>query len=257
MYELPTKMERSFRSLVAKHGLSDHFDQLRREVLPGFSIRAGKGSTKVGKSRFGGLPDVPREFRWPIVKEGHLLFVAQINLSDLPKFVDPLPRNGYLLFFSDSYGINSKVLWYPACPRTLVMAAEPDPAEFVETHSWGSLKIGPIFQAVPIRFEKSIFIPPVHPLRCDDEDLWERRYELKCALANSDSRLLGYSYYEPGEGGLDGGFDRWETLFQIVSFEPCRDMLWEDNGKLAYFVRKGCVRKNAFGRVTSCIVGAG
>jgi hypothetical protein len=60
----------------------------------------------VGKSRFGGLPDLPRDVPWPsrfhreLKREAPLHFMAQIALDELPWRPDGFPTKGTLLFFA-------------------------------------------------------------------------------------------------------------------------------------------------------------
>ena len=94
---------------------------LEREELESFAARLEKDARdtirlhsrlvpekqiRIGKSKLGGLPDLPRGFSWPqgARRKGAafpLPFVAQIALADLPKFEDRslLPKNGCLSFF--------------------------------------------------------------------------------------------------------------------------------------------------------------
>lgn len=51
----------------------------------------------IGASRFGGEPDVPGHFTWPMHEGLPLTFLAQINLSEVGD--SRLPTDGWLLFF--------------------------------------------------------------------------------------------------------------------------------------------------------------
>ncbi|MEL6498718.1 MAG: YwqG family protein [Planctomycetota bacterium] len=55
------------------------------------------------RSQFGGLPELPTDFEWPMGSEDYLEFVAQIDLSELPEFEgrELLPSSGVLAFFLD------------------------------------------------------------------------------------------------------------------------------------------------------------
>ena len=143
------------------------------------------------------------------------------------------------------------VLWYPSGPGEL----EPNRATTREFSPFDAEK--PLFAPQSVRFEPSVYVPPQEPGSGDDEELWWRRYEMKDELEGPDSRLGGYAYYDPDRYGLAGGFENWETVMQVDSFYPSSDMLWGDNGKLAFFVRRGCLKRRAFGRVCSVTLGAG
>jgi len=54
-----------------------------------------------GGSKFGGRPDVPLGFTWPMTADGPCWFVAQVNLRDLNRFDTGLrlPSDGLLSFF--------------------------------------------------------------------------------------------------------------------------------------------------------------
>ena len=73
------------------------------------SIRIGVMSVRgdslpIGASRFGGLPDVPDNFAWPIFADRPMALIAQLNLAELAPFHEGslLPRIGSLLFFFDA-----------------------------------------------------------------------------------------------------------------------------------------------------------
>ncbi len=82
---------------------------------------SGKADGRVGESRFGGAPDVPKHFKWEsykgfgmyddVKKSRPLAFLAQINLADAAKFDSEglLPKTGLLSFF---YEIESNCWGY-------------------------------------------------------------------------------------------------------------------------------------------------
>lgn len=55
----------------------------------------------LGASRFGGVPDLPPTFTWPVQQGKPLQFLAQFNLSEIPSNDElyPLPKSGWLYFF--------------------------------------------------------------------------------------------------------------------------------------------------------------
>src|SRR5262249_49573867 len=63
--------------------------------------RALMPNLQPGASRLGGLPDLPPAVEWPTFKRKKIPFLAQLNLSQLPRSASPLlPRDGHLLAFA-------------------------------------------------------------------------------------------------------------------------------------------------------------
>ena len=56
---------------------------------------------KIGKSKIGGKPDLPKDFEWPKSNRKPMLFCAQYNLSELVKFdhKNLLPKKGFFYIF--------------------------------------------------------------------------------------------------------------------------------------------------------------
>ena len=85
---------------------------IAKEALPCvrlFTNRVGDRAIKIGASKLGGLPDLPDASEWPCRDGAPLSFIAQINVTALPKFDDlkKLPPNTLLSFFYDAakYGL--------------------------------------------------------------------------------------------------------------------------------------------------------
>ena len=72
-----------------------------------------KGEMIVGDSKFGGEPDVAKEFTWPTTDDNRpLSFVFQVNLKDVSKYDKKhmLPSSGMLYFFYDLEGVGNEEL---------------------------------------------------------------------------------------------------------------------------------------------------
>ena len=86
-------------------------------------------SLPIGTSRFGGLPDAPEGFEWPVLTGGKtpeaMEFVGQIRLQDLPNPVpERLPLQGLLSFYTR--WSESRVFFYPE-GTPLERVASPNP----------------------------------------------------------------------------------------------------------------------------------
>ncbi len=133
--------------------LSEFKEELR--LMGRNSIRldiAGKSPRTVGCTKFGGIPDVPDDFTWPVFESGvygdeqvkprPLAFLAQFNCAEMKRLDKDrlLPHTGLLSFFyeleSQRWGFDPKdkgcarVFWFPdvesLSPATFPEALETD-----------------------------------------------------------------------------------------------------------------------------------
>lgn len=71
----------------------------------------GAAADGIGVSHFGGKPDVPADFKWPVYKNMPLIFLAQLSCRELaPLDINhELPETGLLSFF---YALDSQCYGY-------------------------------------------------------------------------------------------------------------------------------------------------
>jgi uncharacterized protein YwqG len=103
-------------------------ERLSREAFFLNAVTTSEDDVPVGPSKLGGQPDVPTDFMWPDVGGKRLAFVAQIDLSALPKS-DSLPMDGVLSFFyndeQSAWGFDpahkehSRVCYFPAAQKLM------------------------------------------------------------------------------------------------------------------------------------------
>ena len=74
---------------------------LLRPAIALNATRADDAQISTGASKFGGAPDVPAEFEWPMWQGKSLTFLAQINLAEVAALDinSQLPPSGVLLFW--------------------------------------------------------------------------------------------------------------------------------------------------------------
>lgn len=78
------------------------FNTVLELLKPSISIKAklAKEKIKIGKSKFGGLPDLPNGIEWPSLNGLPFAFIGQINLEELQfDSENKLPKKGILYFF--------------------------------------------------------------------------------------------------------------------------------------------------------------
>ncbi|WP_396166390.1 YwqG family protein [Flavobacterium sp.] len=71
-------------------------------LKPTISVKTkiAKEKIKIGKSKFGGLPDLPKETKWPSLNGFPFAFIGQINLEEIKFDIEnKLPKKGILYFF--------------------------------------------------------------------------------------------------------------------------------------------------------------
>jgi hypothetical protein len=94
----------SLLALCRDAGLEHRAEDVQRTARASIRLtRAAADGDRIGRTRLGGSPDLPRGFEWPARDGRELGFLGQMNLADIAA-VDPeapLPREGLLLFFYD------------------------------------------------------------------------------------------------------------------------------------------------------------
>jgi uncharacterized protein YwqG len=82
----------------------DDKEELIKMIRPTVGIKTKSSDdkkVKVGKSKIGGKPDLPKDFKWPRVNGKPMLFCAQYNLSEFTRFdkENLLPKKGFFYIF--------------------------------------------------------------------------------------------------------------------------------------------------------------
>ena len=85
-------------------------EKIIKLIKPAIGISTKKlqsDNLKIGSSKIGGKPDLPKNISWPKSNDSHLVFCAQYNVSELEKFdvENLLPKKGIFHIF---IGINEE-----------------------------------------------------------------------------------------------------------------------------------------------------
>ena len=88
----------------------DDKEKIIKLIKPAIGILTKKmesDNLKIGSSKIGGKPDLPKDISWPRLNDSDLVFCAQYNISELKKFdvENLLPEKGMLYIF---IGINGE-----------------------------------------------------------------------------------------------------------------------------------------------------
>jgi uncharacterized protein YwqG len=232
------------------------------------------------------VPDFPPEFEWPKVEDRYLVFVAQINLNELPKIDDnPLPSEGILYFFhgrdEPAFNIYHRILHYSGIPEVLQKAQQPDEHHFIEidnvfyepyllemrlvisTPDVGSDDWDEIKSYYP-EDKRGDWVDRYFALQMDELDKFELNWK-------GVSQVLGYpdqystvadvylaqkfrdgrDFYDRYEPNADE-IKKWILLLQLASHHDS-EMMWWDAGLLQFLIHADDLKKNDFTWTYACI----
>lgn len=159
-----------------------------RLARPTLTIKATRSEADlpVGVSKFGGLPDLPREVEWPRA-DRVLGFVGQLNLAELPDTpaCRELPRQGLLSLFYDNYDYDEDGWHVLFTPDPSGAERRPAPDELLEENR---------FHPAGLTFAETLSLPAIDSPWSEELALTER---WKDYLALTDEtwplhQLLGY-----------------------------------------------------------------
>lgn len=256
--------------------LAPLFEHLKKYSKNSISLKLDKKDDeeiKVGKTKFGGLPDLPIDQEWFTNGENNnpLSFIAQINFSDIKEFDldSKLPENGLLYFFYDldempwgydpKHSSGKKVFYYVGDTK-LERKSKPD-----------NLDNEFVLEPFKVSFECTVEIPDYWSSLVDfelSEKENDRYWELKEEFPEKQHKILGHSnniqdgmelecelvskglycgdtsaYQSEQRKELEKNIYDWELLLQIDSDD---DFMWGDDGRLYLWIKKEDLKDKKF-----------
>lgn len=185
-----------------------------------------------GASRIGGLPDLPPSVKWPHLDGKLLPFIAQINLSDIPRIVwSELNNTGWLYVFGvfDDDKNDVVVFHYDGVAATLNRPERP-----AADQVWADWCGVHFYSLVPLRVAKGSI-----------ESVWDN---LGGWLFGEMLDVDGTAGEEADRAMLDG--DDWINLLALRS---AGNMEWSDSGTLYLLIRRSDLERSDFGQVLGVI----
>lgn len=256
-----------FKSLFEKFGLSKYWKVFEPELRDEIRISAvPKDKIYLGKSKFGGTPDLPKNVDWFKEKNGKSLsFIAQINFTELQNYKasHDLPKKGILYFFysaeQEAWGFDPKdkdkfKVFYSTNTKNLEAKDTPP-----------DLKKHSIYKPCKLQFSDSVSLPNwenelVQKTLNDSET---DKYIEITSVEDSSNKMLGYSdniqgemelecqlvtnrlycgdssgYNDSKRKELENGASDWRLLLQIDSEDDKTGMMWGDLGRLYFWIRQ-------------------
>jgi uncharacterized protein YwqG len=181
-------------------------EKLIKMIRPTVGIRTKSSddkNVKVGKSKIGGKPDLPKDFEWPKSDDKSMLFCAQYNLSELAKFdkENVLPKKGFFYIFlsldqewNEFNGVNQPFKFIFSETENIVRTEFPNDLEENQTFKTAEIEYFQ-FYTIPddenyklFEFEKKYEDFYFYFYQPTDEYLIEELYE----DSNKMHQILGY-----------------------------------------------------------------
>lgn len=260
--------DQSLHASLAAHGLAHLHARIATTGVPCVNFDAGEAEeVPVGASKLGGLPDLAPNTSWPRRGQRPLMFLAQINLSDLPDVqgLTGVPPSGLLSLWYDTadepWGDGREAegfrVLHTASPadqllRTELPEFEPDGVKF-PNWPWQP------FTECPLRITGSDcydFESVVAGVERQEGPEVARQLEDAISEHLRDSpqhRLLGRPDAIQNDMAEeledDTGRDGWTLLFQLDTDEDGPGWMWGDAGRLYYWIRKQDLARADFSQV--------
>ena len=218
-------------------------------------------------SKFGGMPDVPKNFIWPMRNDVCLPFLLQIDFAEIngDGALADFPQNGIMYLFVDSDDVNAPEFEYGEEPyaegRTfkilyfdgvdgLTSAQKPD-------------ALGTVYKEFNVSAEAVKTYPDTEDCR-EAFDIYCNRpvggmddaYDYMQGENMDSAQIGGWASYIQGsslpETGKTDNNDEWVLLMQLTSYfgESLDDnMMWGDAGNIYMFIRKTDLQARNFNNV--------
>ncbi len=244
-------------NLIRQHAPARLQDAVIERLLPAIALAATRtddADIAIGASKFGGAPDVPANFDWPMRDEAPLVFMAQINLDELAPFdiENKLPSSGVLSFF---YDMNEDGDWpfgeladeggWRVFHFEEDLARVEVPAEAQISHGLKTAAVTPqIFCDVPTEtFWIDVAENEDDQLTEEETGDWEELLE-KVEAPRHSLLMLGHPHiiqndarYETAQMTGRGDFDDWIVLLQM-DMDDTIDWMWGDAGAMFYLMHR-------------------
>lgn len=252
----------------------DILSKLPRQAINLLSERATDEELSAGASKLGGFPDLPPGFQWPYWQGKPQSFIAQINLSELPRIEqrDLLPDRGLMLFFYDSERLISGIyqsekdgfaVFHITDPVLKILPNElPEDLEQISIYDAAKLDFTlgmtepgwehPILERIGLTFEECLMYGDVVNKERQLRNSTFRRTHHQilgypnpiqtpvawdCERARHDYWKLSKEKQRAIDSKIRQGVDDWELLLQVDEDQNAR-MEWPLSGRIYYMIRR-------------------
>ena len=262
--------------------LAAYWPQIAPTLLPYIKIEATpSASLPFEKSKFGGPPVLPKNFRYPTDTDGKRMFpLAQLNFGEIPP-LEGFPNRGWLQFYistNDNFGIdfhhrtsqrNFRVLYFEEMDMNNIQTD----FDFIANELM--YENSPITHQHVLHFTKSEEYAGAHDIRFR-KAMGMGAKTFAQSFGSSAEGILGELYQQlPAQGHKIGGyawfgdrdpradkkyqdqiphFDEYVLLLQIASVpsrqaDTAPEIMWANNGVGNFFIHPEHLQKRDFSSV--------
>lgn len=259
-----------FQKLLDRHRLR-HFEPLlapRLEPCIGLDSLGPDDYSHPGSSRLGGVPDWPEDWAWPMSSNETLAgrvtfpmaFICQLNLAELAHLASPLPKQGLLYIFWDTYDepLSCAVLHYQGDLDSLRQPGAGRPQSLAEIVMGLAFDETPASRPQRLGFHSALSLPCSGEFdRCFGEaiDLDDESFDAYLELGEELMGdwlhyLFGYHFSHSSlrDLGEDDGEPRATTLMCFYSDEDL-GIDFSELGPLHMLIEKSALVAGDFSRV--------
>ena len=271
---LPIFTKEELKKEFVKNGIEQHWDYFEPLLKKELRIfLKPKNTDKVGFSKLGGKPELPKNWKWPKDQNGKSLsFIGQINFEEVDGFsIGNIPEQGLLSFFysgtQEAWGFD------PRDKDAFKLVYTPELEDLTQYDFPNDLDQNSQFIEKIIEFKKSVSLPNWEDERVGSVlnnnemdaymDIWENegfihkflghsnnvqgQMELDCELVTNGLYLGDPSgYNDPRAKGLEKNANDWTLLLQIDSDYDQTGMMWGDAGRLYFWIRTEDLKNSNF-----------
>lgn len=269
------------RAALVRAGLANHEEALMHISRFGTRIKAKRcelDRLTVGASRFGGQPDLPSDFDWPSYEGRPHAFLAQLDLSAIPRGdATDLPDAGWLVFFYEcetmKWGFDpadrgSALVRFIPPTAQLHRREPPVRNEYTDAFHACSLFFVPTIDPVDpfdelmesiksqlsdeeeqayFDFEQAIRTPGWYHHILGNPQIIQNGMRRECQLAANGVYVGNPEGYQSERAKqLADGWRDWELLLQIDTDEEGPGWMWGDGGRLYLWMRRDDMRARKF-----------
>ena len=277
--------------LLDESGLEAYREAIASWIFPSYQLHLKPSQEEdlpAGSSKVGGRPDLPTDVEWPMWKDYHQSFLAQINLADVPS-ASTLPASGLLSFFYAAEAMIEDPEFY-GDPHTCRVIYTPPGQLDENTRRVTPEELGEEFVLKPnrVEFVPTLCVPPSESAileslglgwnsnRKDFDKYWRtflKRFNKRQSTGNCIHRFLGHA--DPIQGDMQFSCEMntqglsweeilkseaerqrvkqsalgWRLLLQIDSEEEKTGMTWGDVGRVYFWIKEEDMDARRYDRV--------